>query len=99
MAETAGAVGASLADVDDIPLADEDGEEVKPEVASGCNGSRAQGASNDCDTGGIEEQLFFEEENHDGSAFSSLGHDLNADETEEKSRLISQVLELQNTLD
>lgn len=31
--------------------------------------------------------------------FAALGNDLSADETEEKSRLISQILELQNTLD
>lgn len=31
MSEAAGAVGAGLADSDDIPLADADGEEVKPE--------------------------------------------------------------------
>lgn len=33
------------------------------------------------------------------SIFLALDHDLNADESEEKSRLIAQVLELQNTLD
>lgn len=35
MSET-GAVGAGLADVDDIPLADEDGEDVKVEPVSEC---------------------------------------------------------------
>jgi len=76
---------------DDIPLADVDGEEVKdlsPEI-------RGRGDSVPV----VDDHLYFEEENHDGSTFSSLDHDLNADESEEKSRLISQVLELQNTLD
>lgn len=36
--------------------------------------------------------------NNDGSS-SSLEPDINPDEQEEKARLISQVLELQNTLD
>lgn len=36
--------------------------------------------------------------NNDGSS-SSLDPDINPDEQEEKARLISQVLELQNTLD
>ncbi|XP_022670732.1 short coiled-coil protein-like isoform X2 [Varroa jacobsoni] len=97
MSET-GAIGVGLADTDDIPLADEDGEEVKSEPVPNRNG-QPQEVGDHRDAGAMEEQLFFEEENHDGSAFSSLDHSLHTDEIEEKSRLISQVLELQNTLD
>ncbi|XP_003741075.1 short coiled-coil protein B [Galendromus occidentalis] len=81
---------------DDIPLADVDGEEVKDSTPDGLPDV---GLARSGSVPVVDEHLYFEEENHDGSTFSSLDHDLNADETEEKSRLISQVLELQNTLD
>lgn len=55
--------------------------------------------SSDSDTGDIQPGTVYGNKRDSRGDFSNLDPDMNPDEEEEKQRLITQVLELQNTLD
>jgi len=70
---------------DNIPLADDDPQDIIEDSNDNINRTKSSDSL---------PSMY----NNDGSS-SSLEPDINPDEQEEKARLISQVLELQNTLD
>ncbi|CAG0878987.1 unnamed protein product [Darwinula stevensoni] len=79
----------------DIPLADEDAQVILPENSHGI--PPAQQLNPDPEDGAEPYSSVFLQDQY--SPFNSLDPDASPDEQEEKARLISQVLELQNTLD
>jgi len=85
----------SALESDDIPLADEEGEDVADNDDQGLDD-----AGNMHGDQIMEHPLdYFDDGDQTSSAFSSLDHQSICDDSEEKARLVSQVLELQNTLD